>query len=54
MWGAACVVCEEGGEAAGGRLSTCMALSGLKVLVFEYAFLYIVYSIHRYTLPLCY
>ena len=32
MWGAACVECEEGGEAAGGRLHTAMALLGLKVL----------------------
>ena len=31
MWGAACVECGEGGEAAGGRLHTAMALLGLKV-----------------------
>ena len=31
VWGVACVVREVGGEAAGGRLSTCIALSGLKV-----------------------
>ena len=32
VWGAACVEREEGGEAAGGRLHTAMALLGLKVL----------------------
>ena len=31
VWGAACVEREEGGEAAGGRLHTAMALLGLKV-----------------------
>ena len=30
-WGGACVEREEGGEAASGRLSTCIALSGLEV-----------------------
>ena len=33
VWGGACVEREEGGEAAGGRLHTAMALLGLKVFL---------------------